>query len=109
MIRQVMEFDELIRPPPDFCLAPTPPHAGSSFERFVPKGQQILKRPGCWEMTGQIFSWQNSRVSNRNLLNLRNLWLNPFLVFGFKVQTEMVRLHRTALVSCASLILTPMG
>jgi hypothetical protein len=63
-------------------------------------------------MTVQIFSWQNPRVSNRNLLNLRNLrnlWLNPFSVFGFKVQTEMVRLHRTALVRCASLILTPMG
>ena len=51
-------------------------------------------------------------AANRNLLNLRNLrnlWLNPFLVFGFRVQSETVRLHRTALVSCASLILTPMG
>ena len=45
-------------------------------------------------------------IYNPNLCNLR---LNPFSVFGFKVQTEMVRLHRTALVSCASLILTSMG
>ena len=51
-------------------------------------------------------------VANRTLLNLRNLrnlWLNPFSVFGFKVQTETVRLDRTALVSWASLIITPMG
>src|SRR6516165_3454562 len=83
------------------------------FTNHIPSPiSQILKRPGCWEMTVQIFSWQNSRVSNRNLLNLRNLrnlWLNSFSVFGFKVQTEMVRLHRAALVSCASLILTPMA
>src|SRR6516164_6902793 len=83
------------------------------FTNHIPSPiSQILKRPGCWEMTVQIFSWQNSRVSNRNLLNLRNLqnlWLNPFSVFGFKAQTEMVRLHRTALVSYASLVLTPMG
>ena len=58
-------------------------------------------------------SWQNFQgFTNRNLLNLwnlRNLWLKPFSVFGFKVQTETVRLHRTAFVSCGSLILTPMA
>jgi hypothetical protein len=57
------------------------------FTNHIPSPiSQILKRPGCWEMTVQIFSWQNSRVSNRNLLNLRklhNLRLNLFSVFGF--------------------------
>ena len=43
-----------------------------------------------------FFVAKTSEVANRSLLNLRNLWLNPFSVFGYKVQTETVRLHRTA-------------
>ena len=84
------------------------------FTNHIPSPiSQILKRPGYWEKTLQIFSLAKLQgVANRNLLNLwnlRNLWLKPFSVFGFKVQTETVRLHRTAFVSCGSLILTPIG